>query len=304
MEKKKLLVLGSQGFIGSHFVDFFLDNGYLVTGCDLVEFSEQNYTYHKVSILSPDFDSVFIDQSFDICINASGSGNVPYSISHPLSDFEANTMAVVKVLDTIRKNKPCCKYVHISSAAVYGNPKQLPVTEDVNLAPLSPYGFHKVMSEMVCYEYYQLYNLPIAIIRPFSVYGNRLKKQLLWDICQKLHSNKSISLFGTGEETRDFIHISDLVESIMKVIENSQFKCEIYNAASGAETTIRQIADIFEKNFPGQKQISFSGEVKKGDPLNWRADISLITKLGFIPKVRLQKAVVDYITWYQKFVNE
>ncbi len=299
-----ILILGSQGFIGIHLVTFFLSKSYSVTGCDLVEYSTQSFTYHKVSILSPDFDSIFIDQSFEVCINASGSGNVPYSISHPLSDFEANTIAVAKVLDTIRKHNPSCKYVHISSAAVYGNPKQLPIKEDGRLAPLSPYGFHKVMSETICKEYYQLYNLSIAIIRPFSVYGNGLRKQLLWDICQKLHNDKNASLFGTGRETRDFLHISDLLQLIMEIVENSLFEYNIYNAATGTETTIRQIADIFEKNFPGQKQISFSGEVKKGDPINWRADISLVTELGFSPKVTLNDSIVDYITWYCNLVNE
>lgn len=298
-----ILILGSQGFIGSHLAAFFTNNTHSVTGCDLVEFSTQSYNYHKVSILSPDFDSVFLDQSFDVCINASGSGNVPYSITHPLSDFEGNTLAVAKALDTIRKHNPSCRYVHISSAAVYGNPQQLPIKETDKLAPLSPYGFHKVMSEIICKEYYQLYNLHIAIIRPFSVYGNGLKKQLLWDTCQKLYADKCISLFGTGNETRDFLHISDLFQIIIKIIANSAFECNIYNAGTGDETTIRQIADIFEENFPEQKQISFSGEVKKGDPVNWKADISLITKLGFVPKVNRNDAIVDYITWYCNLVN-
>ncbi|MEJ7676469.1 MAG: SDR family oxidoreductase [Segetibacter sp.] len=258
-----ILILGVQGFIGKHLVNFFINKSHAVTGCDLVEFSTQSYTYYKASILSPDFESIFLGQSFDVCINASGSGNVGYSISHPYSDFQANTVAVAKVLDTLRKYNPACKYLHISSAAVYGNPGRLPIKEGDNHAPLSPYGFHKVMSETICKEYYQLYNLHITIIRPFSVYGNGLKKQLLWDICQKLHKNDSISLFGTGKETRDFLHISDLLLLIMKIIENSPFECDIYNAATGTETTIRQIADIFEKNFPGSGQISFSGEVKK-----------------------------------------
>ena len=299
-----ILILGSQGFIGSNLVKFFTNKSHTVTGCDLVELPPSTYIYHKVSILSADFDLIFSSQSFDVCINASGSGNVSYSIGYPLSDFEANTLAVAKVLDTIRKHNPFCKYLHISSAAVYGNPKHLPIMEDFELAPLSPYGYHKLMSEMICKEYYKFYNLPIDIIRPFSVYGKGLKKQLLWDTCQKLQNNKSVSLFGTGNETRDFIHISDLAELISKIIGNSTFDCNIYNAATGSEITIRQIADIFEKHFTGQKKILFSGEVKKGDPLNWKADISKAYKLGFTPKIILYDAIVDYITWFSDLVNE
>ncbi|MEO8413537.1 MAG: SDR family oxidoreductase [Ginsengibacter sp.] len=296
----KILILGSEGFIGKHLVIFFTNKGDEVTGCDIVESSTQNYTYHKLSILSPDFDSLFINQSFDICMNASGSGNVSWSVIHPFNDFELNTVAVAKVLDTIRKYQPICKYIHISSAAVYGNPKELPVKETDTTAPLSPYGFHKLMSETLCREYYELYILPIAIIRPFSVYGNGLKKQLLWDICNKLQRNKSISLFGTGGETRDFIHISDLLELTAKIIDNSRFECDVYNAASGTETSVREVAAIFEKNFPGS-EISFSGEQKKGDPANWKATISKVINLGFTPKANLGNSIADYINWYRSY---
>jgi nucleoside-diphosphate-sugar epimerase len=293
-----ILVLGSQGFIGSNLTAYCISQGHFTTGCDLVESADTSYPYHKVSILSSDFDTLFSEQLFDVCINASGSGNVSYSLSHPVSDFQANTMAVIKVLDTIRKYRPDCKYVHISSAAVYGNPTQLPIAEADAIAPLSPYGFHKWASEIICREYYQIYKLPIAIVRPFSVYGNGIKKQLLWDICQKLHQGNSISLFGTGNETRDFIHVLDLAELIHNVIEKSSFKCDIYNGASGTETSIREVADIFEMNFPGQKQILFSGEFKAGDPINWRADVSKINQLDFKPAVLLETGLKDYINWY------
>jgi UDP-glucose 4-epimerase len=299
-----ILILGSRGFIGSQLATYFNDGQNIATGCDLVEFSASHYNYQKVSILSPDFDSLFLSQSFDVCINASGSGNVPYSMAHPFNDFDLNTVAVAKILDTIRKYQPLCKYLHISSAAVYGNPKRLPIHEDDDIAPLSPYGFHKLMSETLCWEYYQIFHLPIVIIRPFSVYGNGLKKQLLWDICEKLQSNKSISLFGTGNETRDFLHISDLTEMINKIVNNSPFECDVYNAATGTETSIRTIADIFEKKFPGAGSISFSGQEKKGDPLNWKADISRIAALGFKANANLEHAIVDYINWYGNKVHE
>src|ERR1700757_1974292 len=164
----KIVILGSHGFIGSHLVDFFMFRGDTITGCDLVEDAATGYSYQKISILSPDFDTLFSKQQFDVCINASGSGNVAYSLANPISDFEANAFSVVKVLDTIRKYQPFCKYVHISSAAVYGNPVSLPIKESDTLAPLSPYGYHKLISEQLCKEYHHLYNLPVTIIRPFS----------------------------------------------------------------------------------------------------------------------------------------
>lgn len=292
-----ILILGSQGFIGSNLVAHFVAAGNAVTGCDLVEHVSTNYSYQKVSVLSPDFDTLFLSKRYDVCINAAGSANVSFSIDHPISDFEANTMSVAKVLDTIHKYQPTCRYVHISSAAVYGNPVELPIKESSRIAPLSPYGFHKWMSEILCREYYQLYNIPVVILRPFSVYGNGLKKQLFWDICQKLKYHDSIQLYGTGNESRDFIHVNDLCSLISKIIQHSSFDADVYNVATGKEMIIREIANIFTSVFPGKKQINFSAEFKPGDPANWRADISKIREFGFNAVVSLENGIRDYINW-------
>jgi UDP-glucose 4-epimerase len=294
-----ILVVGSKGFIGSYVAAESIARGYSVTGCDLVEDVSSSYPYQKISVLSADFDALFSSQHFDVCVNASGSGNVSFSIAHPLNDFEANALAVIKVLDTIRKYNPACRYVHISSAAVYGNPVRLPIMEEDALSPMSPYGYHKWISEIVCREYFHLYRLPIAIVRPFSVYGAGLKKQLLWDICQKLRQQDSISLFGTGQETRDFIHVKDLVSLIHAIIDAGKFENDIFNAASGTETSIGSIADIFGQCYNGKKHIGFSGNVRAGDPLNWRADISRATSVGFTPVVQLGEGIQEYVTWFE-----
>jgi UDP-glucose 4-epimerase len=296
----RVVVLGCLGFIGSKLIDHYLAKSVDLVGCDLAEFNSDEYRYYKVSILSPDFDSIFGNHAFDVCINASGSGNVGFSVSLPFSDFEANTHAVAKVLDTIRKFQPTCKYIHISSAAVYGNPIALPIIETGAMAPLSPYGYHKWMSEILCQEFHRLFKLKVCIVRPFSVYGERLKKQLFWDLCTKLKDNHEITLSGTGMESRDFIHIHDLLRLIDMLIDQGSFSGEAYNAASGREATIREVAECFESYFGETKKISFSGEVRKGDPLNWRADVTKVAGLGFSPTIQLEVGIYDYIRWFEK----
>lgn len=298
-----ILIIGSQGFIGSHLVNHFVNKQFSVTGCDLIENSSPGYIYHKISVLSPDFETQFSTKNFDVCINASGSGNVSYSLEHPISDFEANTILVSKILDTIRKHQPQCKFIQISSAAVYGNPENLPIQEDTPIQPLSPYGYHKWISEIMCSQYKRIYNVPIAIIRPFSVYGPGLRKQLLWDICQKTRNKKRVQLFGTGNETRDFIHVEDLSRCIAIIIEKSPFECNIYNIASGIETKISQIASYFEKASNYQTSVMFTGEDKKGDPVNWKADISSIEKMGFVPSKALEEGLIEYKEWYERNLN-
>jgi nucleoside-diphosphate-sugar epimerase len=295
---KKVIVLGSEGFIGNNLVHHFKGKGYEVFGCDLFETSLDNYTYFKVSRLSPEWDEIFGEYIFDYCINAAGSGNVPYSVLHPFTDFEANTLDTIKVLDAIRRYSPACRYLHISSAAVYGNPDRLPVTEDTPLRPLSPYGWHKLMAEHLCTEYHTVYGIATAVARPFSVYGPGLKKQLFWDLFRKyLHHDGTVELWGTGTESRDFIYIADLTECFQRIIELAPMSGETYNVASGEETTISKAVEIFMARQANPPAIRFNGQVRKGDPLNWKADISRLTSLGFTAGTGLETGIGKIVDW-------
>ena len=279
-----ILIVGSEGFIGKHCVAHFSKAGNGVYGADLFEKSALPYNYFKVSRLSPEFGELFLSHAFDAVINCAGSGNVPYSMSHPLIDFEANSLDVIRILDTIRLHRPNCRYIHLSSAAVYGNPVRLPISESDPLHPLSPYGWHKLVAEQLCNEYSTVYGLQTAIVRPFSVYGPGLYKQMFWDLFQKIQKTADgagIELLGTGKESRDYIYVKDLVKGIELVLQKGQLQAEVYNLASGNETTIEEVVDIYFKALAFTGRYTFNGHVREGDPLNWRADISKIQKLGF-----------------------
>jgi len=294
----KLLIIGSEGFIGNHCVDHFLATRNEVWGLDLYEQPTKSYSYIKVSRLSPEFEEIFQQHQFDVVINAAGSGNVNYSMSHPLLDFEANCLDTIRTLDVIRKYQHQCKYIHVSSAAVYGNPARLPVNEHDAIKPMSPYGWHKVISENLCLEYTTVYGLKTAIVRPFSVYGPGLKKQLLWDLYQKtLQAKEQIELFGTGSESRDFIYISDLVSALEIIIHKGLMNGECYNLASGEEKTIAEVVKSFFKAGDIKVPYSFNGMVREGDPKNWRADITKITNLGFKAKVSMTAGLENVIKW-------
>lgn len=276
-----------------------------VFGIDLLEQPSKKYHYAKVSRLSPEMDEVFEKNSFDAIINAAGSGNVPYSMTHPVIDFEANSLDTIRVLEAIRKHQPTCKYIHISSAAVYGNPSHLPVHEDAATIPLSPYGWHKLIAEHLCKEYSSIYSINLAIIRPFSVYGIGLKKQLFWDVFYKIKNSVGvIELHGTGTESRDFIHIHDLIKAIDIIVHKGQLKGEAYNLASGKETTIREVIELFTKALNERVKFEFNGKVRAGDPLNWRADITRIQKLGFKLDFPLERGLTEISTWLQQLKTE
>ncbi|TDQ19374.1 UDP-glucose 4-epimerase [Algoriphagus boseongensis] len=294
---KHILVLGSEGFIGRHVVTAAIQQGHHVYGVDIADKMPAAYNYEKLSLLSADIDLFLSAHPFDIIINCAGSGNVGFSVQHPLTDFDLNTRSVVFILEAVRKHQPAATYVHVSSAAVYGNPHTLPVTETAQLQPVSPYGYHKWMSEMVCREYAALYGLRSAIARPFSVYGPGLQKQLLWDLFQKASRQQEIVLWGTGEETRDFIFVEDAANALLRMGTLETGTSTVYNLAYGQPVTVRHAAGLLMESLGWNRTIHFNGEVKEGDPRFWQADISAIRAIGFEPSVSLVEGFKLTAAW-------
>lgn len=297
----RILIIGSKGFIGSHAVDFFSINND-VWGADIIH-SDQSPKYFKLDKQNTSFEHIFEKNRFDVCINASGNGSVPISLNLPVFDFELNVSNTIKLLDAIRTHNPDCKFINMSSAAVYGNPVNIPIKEDSSLKPLSPYGWHKLYAEQICKEYYYLYNIHTINLRLFSVYGEYLKKQLFWDIYQKCLRSKNIELFGLGIESRDFIYVNDLMHAINCIIEKGLFNGEAVNVASGSETTIKEAAEIFCGYINPEIKIQFNMIVKPGDPLNWCADISFLTKWGFKCNTPLQKGLENTTNWMKQVTS-
>lgn len=294
-----ILIIGSKGFIGSHCVSYF-EKEHNVYQCDVVV-DYNNTQYTQIDATNADYNSVFEQQSFDVCINCSGAASVPDSIKNPQRDFMLNTVNVFKQLDAIRKHNPSCKYINLSSAAVYGNPEYLPIDENHPLNPISPYGVHKKMAEEVCESFYENFNLKVCSLRIFSAYGEGLRKQIFWDLHEKGKANSNqVSLLGTGNESRDFIHVSDLVSVIELVIKRSDFQNDYINVANGKELSIQNVAETFYSIYNPSTIIKFQGQARKGDPINWVADISKLKELGCINDIDLNTGLTKYVVWLKE----
>jgi dTDP-glucose 4,6-dehydratase/UDP-glucose 4-epimerase len=291
-----ILIIGSKGFIGSHCVSYFKKE-HNVYQCDVVvDYTTTQYT--QIDATNADYNTIFELQNFDVCINCSGAASVPDSIKNPQRDFLLNTVNVFKQLDALRKHNVECKYINLSSAAVYGNPEYLPIDEKHPLNPISPYGFHKKMAEEVCESFYKNFNLKVCSLRIFSAYGEGLKKQLFWDLFSKGDKNSDlVSLFGTGKESRDFIHVSDLVRVIELVISKCNFSNNYINVANGKELTISAVAKTFYSIYNPTIKLKFQGQVREGDPINWVADISKLNGFGFKSQVNLKDGLTNYLKW-------
>ena len=294
-----ILIIGSKGFIGSHCVEYFRKKN-TVWKCDVVtDYVSDNY--HLVDATNADYSEIFQQAEFDYCINCSGASSVPDSIKNPHRDFVLNTLNVHKQLDAIRKYNKNCRYINLSSAAVYGNPTSLPVKESQKLNPISPYGAHKKMAEELCKMYYTQFGIECCSLRIFSAYGNGLKKQLFWDLYQKSKKNNEVVLFGTGLESRDFIHITDILTAINSVISIGEFKGDSINIANGIENTIEFVSSLFFEilNSSGIK-LKFDGNYRKGDPINWAADIEKLKAIGYHQSIDLKDGLKSYIKWLKE----
>jgi len=293
----KLLIIGSKGFIGSHAMNLFSKKDeYSVFGCDVsVDYTSNNY--YLVDSTNANYNQIFQENEFDVCLNCSGAASVPNSIENPLRDYHLNAVNVFKMLNAIRKYNSTCKFINLSSAAVYGNPTSLPIKENQPLNPVSPYGKHKLMAEMICEEFYQDFGLATISLRIFSAYGNGLRKQLFYDLYKKSKQGDIVDLFGTGLESRDFIHVIDLLQIIELLISKGNFNGKSINAANGKEVYIKDAVELFYSNSLNKISYQFSGQNRKGDPINWVADISKITVLGYKQRISFIEGLASYYKW-------
>lgn len=295
----KILIIGSKGFIGQHLLEYLLKMKYDVYGCDVItDYGVENY--FLIDPVNSDFNRIFDENTFDICVNCSGAAEVSASVKEPLRDFILNTLNVFKLLDAIRLHQSTCKFFNLSSAAVYGNPLYLPIDENHPLNPVSPYGFHKLAAENICKEFSDLFEIKTCNIRIFSAYGPGLKKQLFWDLYIKSKKKKLIPLYGTGNESRDFIYLDDLMQAIELIIQKFNFKDRAINVGNGNEIFIKDVVCEFYNNFNVQINYCFSGESKIGDPVNWKADISKLISMGYNQNVSFEEGVKKYCQWIEE----
>lgn len=292
---KRVLVTGAGGFIGSAVVKKLELNNYIVEEWDRfegpslkgIDMNDSERIIEGLNAFRP-----------DIVIHCAGCADVGNSIKNPDADFIGNVGITHNLLFAMHKAQlDKTRFVFLSSAGVYGNPVSLPITEDMKLNPLSPYAVHKVMCEDLCCYFMNNYGMDVKIARIFSAYGKGLRKQIFWDMYNKSVKTGKLEMFGTGNESRDYIHVNDVVQSIY-LLAVSDTSDVIFNVANGEEITIRKATEYFADSM-GIDDIQFNGVVREGDPLNWRADISKMRSIGYEKTVEMGQGISDYVDWVE-----
>lgn len=290
----KILVVGGNGFIGSH-VAAHLSERHQVVTADITPSPSPDH--RLIDAEAPDFDGLMAEVRPDICINCTGAADVGASIRLPAHDFRLNVLLVGQMLEALRRHAAGARFVHFSSAAVYGNPGVIPTPETCQPAPISPYGWHKLQAELICQEYAALHGVGTLSLRVFSAFGPGLRRQLLWDIWRKSRLGSQVTLFGTGDETRDFIYVKDLARCIEMLIASATFDGRAVNVASGSMVSVRTVAETLLRVVGWEGEVCYSKEVRPGDPMKWQADLSYLRHLGYQSAYSFEAAVEELAKW-------
>lgn len=299
----RILVTGASGFIGSHMAKSLADDGHEVVGCIRTGYGFAGTESQVVDLL--DYGAVqglLSSVRPDAVVHCAGCANVGKSVEDPVGDYQGNVTATQNLLFSLNGlGFASTRVLFLSSAGVYGNPAALPITEETDLAPLSPYALHKGMSEFACRFMANNHGMDVRVARIFSAYGPGLRKQLFWDMFKKARTLGRLPMWGTGRETRDYIYIDDLVTALKLVLFDEGSVSTVFNVANGIEVSIAEAARCFASAMGiDESLIEFNGAEREGDPINWRADVTKLEGLGYVPSVSIEDGVARYVDWALK----
>ncbi len=304
---RKILVTGGAGFIGSHLVERLVGLGAEVTTVDFnpraglrnLEAVLDRIEARNFDIASGDVADFLAAERFGLVFHLAASASVEGSIEDPWHDFERNAVVTLRLLEAMRKASPQTALLYVSSSAVYGGGGTDLIREDDPTVPGSPYGVSKLAAERYVNVFARVYGLAGAVLRFFSVFGPRLRKQLIYDIMRRLSENPdTLPLRGDGTQMRDLNYVFNVVDALLLVAERAPLKGEAYNVASGKHATVRQVATSIARLMGLSPQLLFSGEVPPGDTPHWFADTTRICALGYAPSVSLDDGLSRTVAWF------
>jgi UDP-glucose 4-epimerase len=301
LKGKNIFVTGGAGFIGSHLCKNLSNLTSNLTIYDNLSSGKVENVKHlpKVHFVKADILNLKKLQSqekADLIYHLAAQVVVPYSMENPLEDFETNARGTLNVLEKARKDD--ARVVFTSSAAVYGNPTKLPTPEDYGFNPFSCYGLSKVVGEEYCNMYSKQYGLDITILRLANVYGSGCHG-VISDFIDKINRNpEKLEIIGTGLQSRDFVHVSDVVDAFTLAAVSEVAVGETYNIGFGKTTKIIDLAKMILKimNLSEKTAITTTDVSWKGDVNTILFDVNKAKKeLKWTPKIRLEDNLRELI---------
>lgn len=281
---------GSSGFIGNYLVPQLLKQNCKVFGISKrKQKSFKNFISYSMDISK--ITNSKLQNNFSKIIHMAALSDVDYCNLNPSKCYEINVNGTQKMLEIARKND--AEFIFLSSSHVYGNSKNLPLSETESSLPLSHYAASKKMSEILCETYALTYGLNIRIARIFSVYGpDSSKSNFIFNVINQVIHDSQITL-GNITPKRDFIFIDDVITGLLNIINSKKKGCNIYNLGTGKSTSIVDLINLV-LNFSNKKMriISKKDKIRKNDVLEVCANISKMnSQFNWKPQVSLKKGL-------------
>jgi len=310
------VVTGGAGFIGSSLVRALLGAGERVVVLD--DFSSG----HRANLVGLDETRLKVVET-NICdglttgmaqveqawgrpkavVHLAAQVSVVASLHSPLEDARRNHCATLQVLEYARAN-PGTRVVLASSAATYGDVDEVPVREEAARWPLSPYGFHKFSSELALRAYAEVHGVPTAALRFFNVYGPRQDPSSPYSgvisiFMKRALEGAPITIFGDGEQTRDFVFVGDVVSALRKAADRD-FKGDVFNVGTGIETTVNTLAETVVQEAGSASTIEHA-PARAGEILRSCAELTNTREtLGFEARVGLADGLGQTLAWFRE----
>ncbi|MGF1765708.1 SDR family oxidoreductase [Aliivibrio kagoshimensis] len=304
----EVIVTGCFGFIGTNLVSRLSQKGCVVYGVGNGGGKELSRNFINGNVDFNNLDKLLglLKGKPKSIYHLAGGSSVGTAVDNPYGDFCKGVDTAALLFEWVRLNSPETNVYVASSAAVYGSHSGGELTEKSPVNPYSNYGYHKEMIERLATMYRSNHNLNITAVRIFSVYGDGLQKQLLWDTCNKLRNieqYETISCFGTGNEERDWIHISDVCNGLYVLGSLGCKSPSVVNMGTGNKHTVAELISLLCKHWFDDKiniDVIFNNQSRAGDPFSLVSGCRVKDKLCGKSKVRLDDGVAQYVSWYKK----
>lgn len=297
----KIVVTGGAGFIGSHLVDKLIDQGHQVVVIDnLLAGKKENISpkaeFYQLDIC--DFQKISpVFQGADFVFHLAAIPRVPLSVEDPVATSQTNIMGAINVFKAGIDHK-VKRIVFASSSSVYGNQEQMPLKEDMQVEPVSPYGAQKLVGEQFARLFTDLYKVPIICLRYFNVFGPRVdfdsEYSLVIGKFLKQHAEgRALTICGDGEQTRGFCYVDDVNNANIKAMQSEKLQgSEVINIGSKKSHTVNYLAELIGN------EIKYL-PARQGDVLHTRADINKARDLlGWEPEVSFEQGVKKTSQWF------
>ena len=336
---KKVLITGTAGFIGFHLARRLVDQGYQVTGLDIINdyydvelkysrlelsgifrddisynklvSSSKHPNYNFIKLKLEDRDAIFElfkSNEFDVVVNLAAQAGVRYSLTHPQVYLDSNITGFLNILEACRLY-PVENLIYASSSSVYGLNKAMPFQVSSNVDhPVSLYAASKKSNELMAHAYSHLYNIPTTGLRFFTVYGPwgrpDMAPMLFADAISK---GKPINVFNNGKMQRDFTYIDDIVEGVVELAlqfkPDREVKAEVFNIGNSEPVKLMDFIGGLEKEMGEEATKNFM-PMQDGDVKVTYADASKLQKTtGYKPTTSLNAGLHEFVSWYKSFYN-